>query len=396
VSFHLTLQDCQALSAFLEDLVRMPSPSTQEGQVALRLSEEMRKVGFAEVRSDRIGNVIGRIGAGHGPKLVFNGHMDTVEVGNPIAWTHEPYGAEIVDGVLYGRGACDMKGALAAMIYGAKLLNDAGIRLAGDLYVVGVVQEEPCEGLAMRVLVEEEGLRPDFVILGEPTNLHISRGQKGRMEMKVTVYGRTCHASMPERGENAIYAAARLIFGLELLSGQLVSDPFLGPGSLAVTQIESAAPSRNAVPDTCSFYIDRRLTLGETETKALAEVQGVIAREGVRADVEVTHYKATSYTGYPCQTRSYYPAWAVPEDSPLVKAVSRAVQETLGYKPRIGKWAFSTDGVYTRGIAGIPTIGFGPGDDQKAHTADEHIRLADVIKAAEAYAQIAVEVLGVV
>jgi putative selenium metabolism hydrolase len=392
--FNLSPQDRDALIGFFQDLVRIPSLSTQEGGVAQRLAEEMRQVGFAEVRTDRIGNVIGRIGPGSGPKLLYNGHMDTVDVTDPGLWPRDPYGAEIEKGVLYGLGACDMKGALAAMVYGVKALVDAGTQLRGDLYVVGVVQEEPCEGLAMRVLVEEEGLRPDFVVLGEATNLQISRGQRGRIELKVTAQGRSCHASAPEHGENAIYAAARLIFGVELLAPRLANDAFLGQGSLSITQIESTAASRNAVPDRCAFYIDRRLTMGETEAKAMAEIQSIIAREGVKAEVEVTEYLATSYTGYPCQNKEYYPAWVMAEDHPLVQAVVRAVKQTLGYKPKIGKWDFSTDGVYTMGVASIPTVGFGPGEERYLHTVDDQVRRADVVKAAQVYAQLAVEVLG--
>jgi putative selenium metabolism hydrolase len=383
--FNLSSQDRDALIGFLQDLVRTPSPSTQEGEVAQRLAEEMRRVGFAEVTTDRIGNVIGRVGPGRGPKLLYNGHADTVDVTDPGLWPRDPYGAEIEEGVLYGLGACDMKGALAAMVYGVKALVDADVKLGGDLYVVGVVQEEPCEGLAMR----------DFVVLGEATNLQISRGQRGRIELKVTTRGRSCHASAPERGENAIYAAARLIFGVELLAPRLANDAFLGRGSLSITQIESTAASRNAIPDRCVFYIDRRLTMGETEAKALAEIQSIIAREGVKAEVEVTDYRATSYTGYQCQGKEYYPAWVIAEDHPLVQAVAKAVKQTLGYKPRVGKWDFSTDGVYTMGVAGIPTVGFGPGEERYPHTIDDQIRLADVVKAARVYAQLAIEVLGV-
>ncbi|OQY19865.1 MAG: selenium metabolism hydrolase [Anaerolineaceae bacterium 4572_32.1] len=392
--FELSSQDFQAMTAFLQDLVRTPSFSTQEGEVAARLVEEMHRVGISDVRVDRIGNVIGRIGAGEGKKLLLNGHMDTVRVSDPAAWNRDPFGAEVEKGVLYGRGTADMKGALAAMVYAAKMLLEAGISLNGDLYVVGVVQEEPCEGLASRILIEKEGLRPDWVILGEPSDLQVSRGHRGRVEMKVTVQGKACHAAMPHQGKNAIYGAAQIIFGLELLADQLAEDRFLGRGSLAVTQIESTAGSRNAVPDRCSFYIDRRLTLGETEAKALAEVQGVIVREGLQANVEVTEYRAASYTGYEARHREYYPPWAMDEGHPLVQAVVQTVRRTLGYTPRIGRWAFSTDGTYTMGVAGIPTVGFGPGAERHAHTAEERIRLDDVAAAARVYAQLAVDLLG--
>ena len=384
----------EALARFLQDLVRIPSLSTHEEAVALRLAEEMKRLGFAEVWTDRVGNVVGRIGPGHGPRLLLNGHMDTVDVGDLARWPHPPYDGVIEDGVLYGRGACDMKGGLAAMVYAAKALLDAGVELGGDLYVVGVVQEEPCEGLGVQVLIEEEGVRPDFVVLGEPSNLQVKVGHRGRIEMRVRVRGKAAHASSPEMGVNAVQNAARLIFGLELLAPRLATDPFLGPGSLAVTQIESQAASRNAVPDACTFYIDRRLTLGETERKALAEVQTIVNTEEVDARVEVTEYRAVSYKGHDCRARSSFPAWVMAEDHPLVQATVRSVRETLGYRPRVGRWAFSTDGTFTAGVANIPTVGFGPGEERYAHTLEEQIRLNDVVDAARVYARLAVEMLG--
>jgi putative selenium metabolism hydrolase len=287
-----------------------------------------------------------------------------------------------------------MKGPLASLIYGAKVLKESGVKLGGDLYVVGVVQEEPCEGYAMRVLVEEENLRPDWVVLAEPTNLRVTRGHRGRMEMHVTVRGRSSHASMPHLGDNAIYGAARIIFSLELLAEMLAEDTFLGKGTLAVTRIENTAASKNVIPDSCTFVIDRRLTLGETEAKALAEVEGLIARENVRAKVSLAEFDYTSYTGYRCRDVEHYPAWVVPENHQLIQATSRVLREVTGERSIIGKWDFSTDGVYTMGIAGIPTVGMGPGEESHSHTADECIRLSDCYTAAQIYAKLAVELLG--
>jgi putative selenium metabolism hydrolase len=392
--FELAPADRQAMIAFLQDMVRIPSYSMSEKALAERLAEEMQRVGFHDVRMDRIGNVVGRVGTGSGPVLLYNGHMDTVGVGDRSTWRHDPFSAEIVDGSLYGRGTSDMKGALAAMVYGTKALIDRQVSLGGDLVVVGVVQEEPCEGLGMRVLIEEEELVPDAVVLGEATDLQVSRGQRGRMEIDVTVHGRSCHASAPHLGQNAIYAAARLIFGVEMLSSQLAQDRFLGPGTLAVTHIENTAGSRNAVPDSCTFCIDRRLTLGETETKALAEIQGIVLREDVEATLSIPEYVSTSFTGYEARAKAYFAPWALERDHPLVQQVCRAVRAELGYRPLVGKWDFSTDGVYTMGAAGIPTVGFGPGEERHAHTADERIRLDDVALAAQGYARIATEVLG--
>jgi putative selenium metabolism hydrolase len=353
----------------------------------------METLGFREVKVDSLGNVIGRIGSGRGPTLMFNAHMDTVRVSAADSWTRDPFAADVEDGVLYGLGSCDMKSGLAAMIYGAKLLRDEGVTLGGELVVACVVQEEECEGLGTRMLVEESGIRPDWVVIGEPTDLNVSRGQRGRLEMRLIAHGQSAHAASPQLGDNAISIAARLVFGLEMLAEQLAEDDFLGPGTLAVTDISSSASSRNAIPDRCAMILDRRLTLGENETKALAEVQRVIAREGVNAEVAVTEYNTSSYTGHPCRTREVYPAWVLSADHPLVNTAVRAAQTQLKRRPQVVCWGFSTEGVYTAGEAGIPTVGFGPGKEATAHTADEHVRLSDVYAAAEVYAQLAAHLL---
>ncbi len=385
--------DRDSLAAFAQSLVRTPSVSTQEGEVAALVAEEMRTAGFDEVRVDRMGNVLGRIGPGRGKKLLCNAHMDTVDVGDADAWPRAPYGGEIEHGVLYGRGASDMKGAVAAMVYAGKALRESGIRLDGDYYVAAVVQEEPCEGLAMRHIVEAEGLRPDWVVLGEATNLQVSRGQRGRIEFRIDVRGRSCHASAPERGVNAIYEAARLIVGLELLAPQLNQDSFLGKGSIAVTDIRSVAGSRNVVPDRCTLYADRRLTIGETEAKALAEIKRILTREGVEGTVDVPEYCDISHTGLEVRAREYFPYWVTSEGEPLLQTTVAVVEDALGFVPHVGKWDFSTDGVYTAGVAGIPTIGFGPGEERYAHTVDDQIRLKDIESAAKVYAELAVRML---
>lgn len=393
MTIELSARDAQQLISFAQDLVRLPSPSGQEGQVAARLSEEMRRVGFTEVHTDRIGNVIGRIGSGAGTKIMFEGHMDTVAPGDPTKWRYGPYGAQIVDGVLYGLGSADMKGALAAMVYGAKALLQAGTELHGTLYLAAVVQEEPCEGAALGMLMEQESLHPDFVLIGEATSLQIARGQRGRLEMRVTAHGRSCHASAPERGKNAIYEAARAVVGIELLAPQMDTDPFLGKASIAVTEIQSSAFSRNAIPDRCVLYVDRRLTSGETEAKATAQLRNLINREDVDATLEVTEYHARSYTGHEYHVRQYFPCWTTPENSPFIRRLSSAIERELGYRPRIGRWDFSTDGVYSAGVAGIPTAGFGPGDEKFAHTVEEQVSVSRLVDAARVYARLAADLL---
>ena len=257
--------------------------------------------------------------------------------------------------------------------------------------MVGVVQEEPCEGLAIRHIIETEGIRPAAVVVGEATNLQVARGQRGRLAIDVAVQGKSCHASAPDRGTNAIYEAARFVFGLQLLAPQLSSDAFLGPGTIAVTEIESRSGSSNVVPDYCRVHIDRRLSVGDTETKALTEVRRILSRENIQAEVEVPTYKSMSYTGLPVEAVEAFPAWSTPESEPLVRRTAAAIESVLGYVPRVARWEFSTDGVYTMGIAGIPTVGFGPGEERYAHCVDEQVRLADVYAAARVYARLALD-----
>ncbi len=390
----LSPTDFEGLTRLTQALVRTPSLPGQERQAAGLLQQAMMGCGFHRVWVDEVGNVIGHFrGAGPGPTLLFDGHMDTVDVGEPSAWKHGPYAGEIDDGILYGRGSADMKAALAAMLYGVKLLAEGNAPLRGDVFVALVVQEEPCEGVAIRHLIEQEGIQPDIVVLGEPTNLGVSLGQRGRIELKVSTFGKASHAAMPQGGINAITAAARLVFGIDLLASQLHHDPQLGPGSIAVTQITSQAGSLNSIPDLCQLTIDRRLTLGETEARAIAELQSVINRERIRAEVMTTEYEMTTYAGFVARGRNYFPPWLLSDEDPLARKVVRAVEKVLGIRPRTSTWSFSTDGAYTMGTAGIPTIGFGPGEEHRAHTVDECVRLVDVAEAARGYAQIAVDLL---
>lgn len=389
----LSSQEQADLTRFLQALVQTPSYPTQEGDVAALVQAELHRLGIHDVRVDRAGNVLARLGSGSSPVLLYDAHMDTVHPADGD-WPYPPHAAVVEDGVLYGLGACDMKGSLAAIVYAARRLMEAQVDLGGTLLLAFVVQEEPCEGYALRVLIEESGVYPDWVVLGEPSGMQIKRGHRGRVLFKVTVRGKSSHGASPELGENAIVGAARLIFGLDILAADLPDDPFLGPGTVAVTHIESRAPSLNAIPDVCTLYIDRRLTLGETPTRAQAQVESVIEREGLRAEVEIAEYCARSYTGYEFRTREAFNAWALREDHALIQTLSAAVQAVRGQPPAVGRWSFSTDGVYSMGEAHIPTVGFGPGNPEYAHTIHESVPLNDVFEAAHIYALLATMLLG--
>jgi len=383
----------QELVQFTQRLIQTPSLSTQEGAVAELLVTQLKELGFPNVHVNAMGSVIATLGNGNGPTLLYDAHMDTVEAATPEHWTHPPHAGVIENGVLYGLGAIDMKSSLASMVYGAQALLPYQDQLNGTLVLAFVVQEEPCEGLAIRYLVEEDGIRPDYVLLGEPTNLQISRGQRGRVMFKVSVEGKSSHGSQPALGQNAIYAAARLVFAIQLMADDLPKDPFLGPGTIAVTKIESQGPSLNAIPDLCKVYVDRRLTLGETVAAAEGQLESVIRRESIPASVQITTYREPSYTGLVRVAREAHPAWVLDRAHPLVAALYQTIHAVRGTSPEIVHWPFSTDGVYTMGEANIPTVGFGPGDPNLAHTTQEYVRLEDLKTAAHVYAGLAAAVL---
>ncbi len=390
--WQLTPEEQGALLEFLRSLVQTQSLSGREQEVAALIMEEMHRLGFADVWMDDAGNVLGRIGEPHGPMLMLNSHMDTVEVSSLDAWSTPPWAAEVRNGRMYGRGACDMKAGIAATLHGAALLLKRNVPLQGQVLVACVGLEEPSEGTCTRILFEEEGIRPDWVLIAEPSNMQVVRAQRGHVEMVLSVKGRSAHSSMPHLGENAIYAASRLIFGLELLADQLAEDAFLGPGVLAVTDIRSHAVSRNAVPDLCEIVVDRRLTVGETESLSLLEIQRVITREGVDAEVHVIEDEVCTHTGKICQVRRASPPWVLDERHPLVQTMLDAVRD-VGVRPALTRWDFATEGTYTAGVAQVPTVGFGPGDPDLAHTCDEYVKLEQVYTAASVYAAMAARLL---
>jgi putative selenium metabolism hydrolase len=376
------------LVAFLVDLLAIPSPSGKEGPVTKRIAAEMRRLGFDETRLDGLGNVIGRIG--RGPRLLaFDAHVDTVEAGDRTQWSFDPFRPRVSEGRVWGRGAADQKGGLAAMVHAGRLIRELGLGRDFTLLFIGSVQEEDCEGMAWKYLVEEENIRPELVVLTEPTSLAVYRGHRGRMEVEIGVRGRSCHGSAPERGDNAVYKAARLALEVEKLNGKLASDAFLGKGTVAVTEIASGSPSLCAVPDTTRLHLDRRLTAGETKDSAVAEVREAAGRAGIpEAEVFVPVYRTPSYTGKVVPYEKYFPAWVLEESSPWLATAVRAYAGLLGREPKVDKWTFSTNGVGIMPAYGIPCLGFGPGHELQAHAADEFCPVHDLTQAAAFYASL--------
>jgi putative selenium metabolism hydrolase len=347
-----------------------------------RIAQEMQELGLPDVSIDEIGCVVGRLGSGD-LRVLYDSHIDTVGVGDPDAWAHDPYEGKLEGGVIYGLGASDNKAAIVSMVYGARIMMDLDLGRGATLYVAGVPQEEDSDGWAVGEMISRGFVTPDCVVLGECTNLGINRGHRGRCEVLVTARGVSCHASAPERGDNAIYKMVPVIQALEALSARTLDDPFLGRGTLAVTRIESHSGSLNVVPDKCQVYIDRRMTLGETAADVMEAVQ---AAAGPDVLVSLLRYAESSWTGYRADMVKDYPTWALPEDHPLVKAGVEAAQAVLGATPPVGKWEFSTDGVSTMGKHGIPTIGFGPGEEKYAHTVQDQVPVDHLVRAASFYA----------
>lgn len=377
----------EELFKFLRDMIRIPSTSSNEEELIKRIKQEMEKLDYDEIKIDKMGNIFGRIGNGK-HVFAFDAHIDTVDVGNRDNWSHDPFEGYEDDEVIYGRGASDQEGGFASMVYAGKIIKDLDIAGETTIWMVGTVQEEDCDGLCWQHIIEEKVIEPDFVVLTEPTSLNVYRGHRGRMEIKVTTTGISCHGSAPERGDNAIYKMAPIIQELSQLHEQLRDDPFLGKGSLTVSEIFSSSPSRCAVADGCSISIDRRLTFGETKDTALKEIRDLLSVIEHNAKVEMHTYGKPSYTGLRQTVDCYFPTWVIQEENPLCGMLIDTATEIMDKEPLLDKWTFSTNGVSIMGMHNVPCIGFGPGREDQAHAPNEKIFKKELKIAAAVYAAI--------
>jgi putative selenium metabolism hydrolase len=372
---------------FLRDVIAIPSESAGEQQVIARARAELERLGFDEIRIDGLGNLLGRVG--NGPvAIALDAHLDTVGVGDPSTWTRDPYQGELRDGIVYGRGAGDQEAGFASAAYGARIAKELELLDGCQLWVTGTVMEEDCDGLCWQYILREGILRPDVVVITEPTRLGVYRGHRGRMEMEVRTQGRSAHGSAPERGVNAVYKMAAIISDVEQLNDRLreSADPVLGKGSVTISDIRATSPSLCAVADSCTIHLDRRLTRGETLESAVRQIESLGSVRAAGAAVTVLEYARPSYTGLTYPTQKYYPTWLLDEDHPAVRAATMAAAEALGEAPRVGHWGFSTNGIATCGLFGVPTVGFGPGDEIHAHSPEDQCPVAHLTAAARFYA----------
>jgi len=374
------------ITSFMQRLIRARSFSSEEKEVTDLICAQMNQNGFDEVYKDGLGNVIGRIGNGK-TKIAIDAHIDTVEEGDVSLWTKPVFEGFRDGGYIYGRGASDQKGGICSAVYAAKIIKE--LDLCGDftLYVTATVMEEDCDGMCWRYIIEKDGIKPDIVLITEPTSLNIYRGHRGRLEFRIRTSGVSAHASAPQRGQNAIYKMAKIINEIEKLNECLEEDEFLGKGSIVVSQIFFTSPSANAVPDSCEIQLDRRIIPSDSKEKIFGQIRQAIARAGVDSAkiIELT-YEKPSYTSQVYPVEKFFPSWVISEQSMAVKAAVHTYTELFGTQPVIDKWTFSTNGTVTAGVYNIPTIGFGPGEEKYAHAPDERVEIDHLIKACAFYA----------
>ena len=373
--------------SFLRDIVAIKSLSGKEKQVIDRIKQEVEKLGAADkVWVDGLGNLLVQVGTG--PRLIgIDAHIDTVDVGNPNEWKHDPFKGKVDKTHVWGRGAGDQKGATPAMVYATKIIKDLGLKSKEwSLLLAFTVMEEDCDGLCWQYIVREGKIRPECVVITDSTNCKVLRGQRGRMEIGITVLGRSCHGSMPEKGDNAVYKAAKIVGEIEKLNKRLKKDKFLGNGTVTVSYIDCQTPSRCAVPGAAFIQLDRRLTTGETKEQALKEVRDACKRAGVEAKVELLNYAEKAYTGLTYPTEKYFPTWIAEADDPQVLAAVDAHKQLFGKPPIVDRWTFSTNGVSIGGMFGIPCVGFGPAPEDVAHTVNDSVPIEHLVRCAALYA----------
>ncbi|HDI73471.1 MAG TPA: YgeY family selenium metabolism-linked hydrolase [Candidatus Korarchaeota archaeon] len=349
--------------SFLRELVRVKSLSGDEGELASLIKEELDRIGVDRVWTDEVGNVIAEIRGGGDGLLLFDAHMDTVPEGDLRNWRRDPFSADVVEGRVYGRGSVDMKGGLAAMVYSASMVGEEDV----DLVYAFVVHEEDQEGFGVRHVIDALDERPDLVVLGEPTSLNLAKGHRGRAEVLVTLRGKTAHSSMPELGENCLHKIC--VYLSKLRDLEMNSHPLLGEGSVAPVNVEVSPGMVPIIPDRCSVLLDRRTVPGETKEYVEAQLEGSVVKRRLKC-----------YTGYEEEVEAWFPAW-VNEDPSLMDLAGRLRSELM-------IWRFGTDGSYTAGEAGIPTVGYGPGDPEMAHRPNEMVSVREVEKAVEGYVEI--------
>mgnify|MGYP000883456191 CR=1 FL=1 len=374
--------------ALCQRLVQIKSYSGEENLMVEELKNVFQNLGFDDYEVDSYGNILGHIkGRKPGLKIVFDAHMDTVPVGDSSKWTVDPFSGEVKDGRVYGRGASDMKGQMSAMIIGASnFAKDFKREFDGDIYVCCVVHEEMFEGIASSSISEK--VNPDYVIIGESSELNIKIGQRGRAEVVVETFGKPAHSANPDKGINAVYKMSKLIEKIQCLEPP--AHPILGKGILVLTDIKSSPyPGASVVPEYCRATFDRRTLVGETRESVLAPIQALIEElklQDPEFDGKVSYAQGEElcYTGEKIKGERFFPAWIIDDKDDFVVKAMKGIREA-GIDAGLSHYSFCTNGSHYAGEKGIKTIGFGPSRENLAHTIDEYIEMEQLIKGARGY-----------
>ena len=369
----------EPMVAFTQRLVQTRSLPGQEADVAKIVADEMRQLGYDEVHTDEAGNVVGRLAPSSSSRdgskrIMFNTHMDHVDVGDESKWPYPPYAGVVRDGEIWGRGTSDLKGSLACHIYMGALLKCVGIPLQNDIYVVGVVLEE-LGGLGSMVLSDR--LPVDYVIIGEPSENRLALGHRGRYEVHVTVTGKSVHASVPKEGINPLYSMARFLGEVERM--EFESDArytALGPTSIAPTLFSTDQSSPNVLPGECYMVLDVRNTPADVPELLLERIEPLLRGALVGGATGAAHVPPVSLTSYTGLTRTFsgHGAFALAPDSSLVLQCRSLLDTAMRREVPVQMWRFATDaGHFIE--RGMQVIGYGPGYESVIHTVEERISI---------------------
>jgi succinyl-diaminopimelate desuccinylase len=385
------------LRELLQDLVRTPSPSPPGDISACTrlLAQVLEREGIAyHIDESRPGiqNLIAELpgcleDSKGTPILLFNGHLDTVPPGE--AWSTNPYDSRCRDGYVVGRGSVDMKGGIAASLMALVSMKRLGCPFKGRILYTAVGDEEFHSEFGTKYLIAM-GLKADFAICCEPTDLQLDLGNRGLLMIDVHIKGKASHAGRPNMGVNAVHRAARLIASLEKLNFDQRQNPVfeIPVGSCTAVYVKGG-DRLNVIPDRCSLYLDCRLMPGENGQAALQKIAELIEQLwGTKPNI------GTDRGGEVVLLPQYWlePCWT-PENSPIAICGRRCILEITGLPPQIGGKAAGTDASHLVSMAGIPTIILGPGDFHLSHTAQERIKLADVLTAVRIYQAIVLDIL---
>jgi len=376
---------------FLKEFIAIKSVTYEEGDAVQWFWQKLKEFDYDEVRIDPVGNCLGRIGSGE-TVLLYDAHIDTVEPGDEEDWGFDPLQAKVEKGHVIGRGAGDDKACLTDFAFAGRALKELGLDGDYSFWLSASISEEDVEGSCVRAMMEENtDIEPDYIVVGEASEMRIIRGHKGRALMKVDVFGKAAHGSAAWRGENSLIKSIPLMQNIDDYN-DFEEDPFLGSGSIEVTNIKTNSLSLNTIPGKTTIFIDRRISRGESKKDLLGEIQPWVDEVKGKATIDVE--EVTTYTGYEIEQEDYFPSWVIPEDHKLIQNGVETFKSLYGRDPVVGAWDFCSNATHLCGRTGIPSIGFGPGDGSLAHSTQDSVPVDELVDAAKFYALFPVMLTG--